>query len=1281
MAVVTFAMAMVAAASASSVTTHYLSSNFGQHELSIEERSGVAYDAATEDVYVADTGHDRIARYGATGEPLGSLAALTEPTYLAVDDSSGDIYAVEEGNETIVKLDSSGVPISSWGTAGQMTGFGEIIGIAVDPSGNLFIVGADYVMHELGPAGGQSNQCSLPYPIVDSNGDMVEQKLVPRGIAVNSEDDVYFPHEYPLYQARTSIIRGMGEMTSACDGITDQFDSGWDWNSAAVDDADESVFLASGHEAGTNPGDDVGHASAEGERIGRVFGGLSEDIEDAGQLAVRSEDEAVYLVNVGADDISVFTVGTVEPPQVTILSPTDVKGTSARLRATIDPDAPAGNPPAWAVEYDFECVDVNTGKADYHCGRVDGEVPTGSEPVEVEGTVTELQPASEYEVSVDAYSVAGASARSPEEPEVGLPFQTGAIAPGIEEEAIAATTESSVSVAGLINPHGAETGYWVEYVTKSQFEAKEFSGAQKTAEQSLPATITGESVSVTLAGLTALTSYAMRMVATNTIEGSVETVFGESLDFATAGPSLLPVSGSCPGNEAFRTFAGSFLPDCRAYEQASPVDKNGGSVEAVPGSIQDAGEAGDAITFFSEAGIPGGLGAQDYPTFLSTRSGESWTTQGLLPAQSLGEFGGYLGLTPDGKYAITEATRTNDGTGVFARNLETGEVTTVVPYDSGCGSGSHCFTFAGASADGSMIFLESELDLNQEPSTTEGPPNLYVWNRETGAISLVDVAENGAGLPEGGFAGAYNWPDEDPRSGGTLEGFYVSALHAISQDGTEAVYTERGEQGHAQLYVRLELGGNSPRSVKISAYAAGRSGSELPAAFLEATPDGRYVFFKSEAELSSDSYAGEGSDSLYRYDVSTGTLTDLTSKKFQAGPGVVGMLGASDSGQVAYFVSTTLLTTTPGPGGATAEAGRANLYRWQEGASPAITFVAALDDGSLESVGVGDSDSRDWSPFNTYPGNEGTVTAKTARVSADGGVVVFSSRRSLTGMPNLSRGCDGEQRIAPCAEFFRYAAASKTLACVSCSPAGIQPVNGASIGTEYINAADLPLRLAAPVLTRNLSANGNRFFFQTPDSLSPADKDGPGCTATADEEETCLDVYEWEAQGEGSCTSATEDGGCLYLISGGDVDEPSYFADADREGKNVFFFTSAQLVPSDRDHLYDVYDAREDGGLASQNQSPAVPCGSRQECQGPSAGSGAAASPGTSGFAGPGNQKPSAGEAPPVCKKGYVRRKDKCVKKARKKHKKKKHKKKKHHKKRGGGSNKTRTGHDAGGKK
>ena len=63
---------------------------------------------------------------------------------------------------------------------------------------------------------------------------------------------------------------------------------------------------------------------------------------------------------------------------------------------------------------------------------------------------------------------------------------------------------------------------------------------------------------------------------------------------------------------------GGGLPDGRAYEQASPTDKNGEDAEGQFGLVK-AAVAGNAISFFSTFGIPGGKGAQELPSYVALR--------------------------------------------------------------------------------------------------------------------------------------------------------------------------------------------------------------------------------------------------------------------------------------------------------------------------------------------------------------------------------------------------------------------------------------------------------------------------------------------------------------------------------------------------------------------------------------------------------------------------------------------------------------------------------------
>ena len=125
------------------------------------------------------------------------------------------------------------------------------------------------------------------------------------------------------------------------------------------------------------------------------------------------------------------------------------------------------------------------------------------------------------------------------------------------------------------------------------------------------------------------------------------------------------------------------------------------------------------------------------------------------------------------------------------------------------------------------------------------------------------------------------------------------------------------------------------------------------------------------------------------------------------------------------------------------------------------------------------------------------------------------------------------------------------------------------------------------------------------------------------------DVYEWEREGAGgaddcsrsSATFSASSGGCLYLISTGESDDPSYFGDTSADGDDVFFFTRQALVGQDQDENYDLYDARVEGGIVAQNPSPPAGC-TEEGCLDPVVSSPVFAAPSSTTFAGVGNLTP-----------------------------------------------------------
>lgn len=836
--------------------------------------------------------------------------------------------------------------------------------------------------------------------------------------------------------------------------------------------------------------------------------------------------------------------------------------------------------------------------------------------------------------------------------------------PQILAEAFSGVGQTAATISGSINPHSEATSYFVEYVTEAGFAQSGYATASLTEAVAVGSGFVPVEVAQALSGLSPGTKYHFRLAA----KSGLGEPKGADRTFTTHG--LNPSFGPCPANEPFRVEWSALLPDCRAYEQVSPQNKNGGSAAGLS-VLASAAEDGSAVTFYSAAGaLPPAErgGTQTYPAYLATRdvAAGSWSSQRLLPPQEFGGEAEYLGSTPDLRYAVVEAGSVEEG-GLFVVDTQNGAVTQIAPKVPKIKLNE--FGFDGATLDGSRIFFESTAAISTSPelpAPVPGHDNLYMWERATGNVSLVGVlpdAEGGQAPPDGSFGGSFEWyEEEEPATGGALnrpidarEALAVAAVHAISASGEQVFFTSAVT---GQLYLRHGLGGPSPTTTYISTPNSGVGGipGKRPAAFQEATPDGSRAFFMSRQKLTADAKTGpeeEGRD-LYRWDASapaSEALTDIAPDPGDPnGAEVQGLLGISPSGSSGYFIARGKLAEG-------AEKGGENLYRFAERANGhfKITFIATLAGGDPLSP-----DRRNVSPRASV----GIPIGRTSRVSEDGEMLLFTSTKPLTGYDNenlegISCGENGR-----CPELFLYSAPTGNLTCVSCDPTGEPPVGAASLQDLFFNAYLTPNVPPAVSLSHNLSADGARVFFQTPDPLVAADTNGDlSCPAFGGHPGQhdlrgpgrCQDVYEWEAVGSGSCKVVEANGGCLYLLSTGQSGSPSYFVGASKDGSNAFIATDSQLVPVDRDQATDVYDLREEGGLASQQVRPPVPCTSAEACKGSGSASPLPISPATPSFQGPGNPKPK------QCKKGYAAKKGKCVKKKSKKKQKRKSQRQ-HHK-------------------
>jgi hypothetical protein len=712
----------------------------------------------------------------------------------------------------------------------------------------------------------------------------------------------------------------------------------------------------------------------------------------------------------------------------------------------------------------------------------------------------------------------------------------------------------------------------------------------------------------------------------------------------SAAPAL---AEACP-NEQLRAEQpfGLGLPDCRAYEQVSPLDKEGADILPLAGH---AAASGEAVMYYSTNAFDEPLGASISSEYLSRRGPAGWSTQNITPPlelRSTGETGTpYLDeeiFTPELTEGILFQTESSLGSEVPAgyndlfvvdfaeRSYRT--VTSVVPPNetpySEEGEGEDRLPFpVGASSDLSHVVFQQRAvltpgALERLPGAEENLAHLYEW--VDGHLSQVDIAPEGTTLLSGAGAGAaFRTEDRGEPGGSAPKG---NMRHAVSEDGLRvffpAVAEVDGKNVGQQLFVRenpeqpqSQVNGEGKCTVPADACTIEVSASqrETPdphgpqrALFQGASADGSRVFFTSNAELTENAKTGEEDNAanLYEYELATGKLTDLTVDDSEvdgaqvegvAGTsgvgGTSGIGGVSEDGSYVYFYAQGDLAGAAVPG-------KRNLYLYHDGQ---VTFIATVTQEKAQDNEV--------------------------RLSADGTHIAFFSETSPTGYDNHPvtpvAGCGAEG----CPEIYLFDASTESLVCASCDPHDEPPVGPPDFGEV---SGDVNPGRESFYMPRNLSADGSRLFFDSPDPLLPGDNNG-------------LDnVYEYE-------------NGEPHSISDGSGDSPSYFRDASENGNNAFFTTADGLVPQDKDGRVDVYDARVEGGFPVLPSPP--PCENADSCHGPESPQPSSYAPtGTATFSGAGNPAPAVVVPPPPpaksttktvkCKKGEVRKHNKCVKRS-----------------------------------
>lgn len=492
-------------------------------------------------------------------------------------------------------------------------------------------------------------------------------------------------------------------------------------------------------------------------------------------------------------------------------------------------------------------------------------------------------------------------------------------------------------------------------------------------------------------------------------------------------------------------------PEGRGYEMVSPLDKGGLGVSRPDGGSFAGGNSPNSTIVLPDgsgiAYVAGGAFAGTAAStgaglpYLGRRTDSGWATVGLAPpyspptslqaavvmsqhltddaSSSVVQTPGML--TPNAPACVTVICSQL----LYVRDNARGTYQLVSPVPAGMIRNA-MFGAATPSHDRILFGMQASL-VPGAPSS--GQANLYEWFADgtaEGRLRMVGIDVDGTPLAGGSVPGA--------GLAGTSDKTY-ELRRTLSEDGRRIFFTSAG-----QLYLRED----GARTVHVSkSQKAGTPGEALPATYVTAENEhGSAVFFTSEEQLTDDSQAAEGAPDLYRFEVETGTLTNVTAS---AGPAdVLGLVETTPDAGTLYFTATRPLVAGKGTDG------RPNLYRWHDDGTVKgrLTFVATLDDADADG---------NWSR-----------SVRPDRVSPDGRYLALLSSAPITG--DATNGTT---------QAYRYdAEGSGRLECISCTAAA----GGSTASASF--------RLGFRTERSRIVSDDGRVAFQTDEALSPRDGNG-----------------------------------------------------------------------------------------------------------------------------------------------------------------------------------------------